>query len=122
MPSRTRITRGRKSQEIAADYMRPIWPDGESKGAFLPGVDIENTPGWRVEVKGTRDGTTLAAMKQAEHHAGEGVPIVIWRPDGYGPEKVGQWLVVMRLQDFRGIAKIASLRNVLEQLEREEQS
>lgn len=103
--SRSRITRGRASQGIIADFMRSVWPKGESKAAFLPGVDIENTPGWRVEVKGTRDGTLTSAMKQAESHDGDGTPVVIWRPDGYGKERVGEWLVVMRLKDFRVIAE-----------------
>lgn len=101
----SRVTRGRKSQSIIADYMRPVWPEAIGKTAFLPGVDIENTPGWRVEVKGTRDGTLTSAMKQAEAHGGEGTPVVIWRPDGYGPERIGLWLVVMRLKDFRLLAE-----------------
>lgn len=98
-----RVARGRASQGIIADFMRAVWPNALSKAAFLPGVDIENTPGWRVEVKGTRDGTLTSAMKQAELHAGDGTPIVIWRPDGYGKERVGEWLVVMRLKDFRDV-------------------
>jgi hypothetical protein len=81
--------------------MRSVWPEGESTAAFYSGVDIKHTPGFRVEVKGTRDGTLTGAMKQAEAHPGAGTPIVIWRPDGYGKERVGQWLVVMRLSDFR---------------------
>jgi hypothetical protein len=83
--------------------MLPVWPDGVSQEAFLAGVDIKNTPGFRVEVKATRDGSTVAAMRQAEKHPGDGTPIVIWRPDGYGPEKVGEWLVVMRLKEFRNL-------------------
>lgn len=98
-----RVARGRKSQGIIADYMRSVWPLGRSRAASLSGVDIEDTPGWRVEVKGTRDCTLTAAMTQAEKHPGEGTPIVVWRPDGYGPEKIGQWLVVMRLHNFRDI-------------------
>jgi hypothetical protein len=85
--------------------MRSVWPLARSKDAFLSGVDIENTPGWDVEVKGTRDGTLTSAMKQAEAHKGDGTPIVIWRPDGYGKERVGEWLVVMRLHSFRDIAR-----------------
>jgi hypothetical protein len=99
-----RVARGRASQGIIAEFLRSVWPRAESKAAFLPGVDIENTPGWRVEVKGTRDGTLTSAIKQCESHGGKGTPIVIWRPDGYGKERVGEWLVVMRLHEFRNIA------------------
>jgi hypothetical protein len=81
--------------------MVDVWPEAISQEAFLPGCDLKNTPGWRVEIKATRDGTTTGAMKQAEHHPGIGTPVVIWRPDGYGEEKIGDWLVVMRLHDFK---------------------
>ena len=103
--SRARIVRGRATQRIAADYLRDVWPECFSKEAFLAGVDIENTPGWRIEVKATQDGTLTGAMKQAEKHPGIGTPVVIWRPDGYGPEKVGEWLAVVRLRDYREIAR-----------------
>jgi hypothetical protein len=93
------------SQGIIADFMRSVWPDGESRAASLPGTDLKNTPGWRVEVKATRDGTLTGAMTQCEKHPGVGTPVVIWRPDGYGPQKVGEWLVVMRLHDFRDLVR-----------------
>jgi len=115
MPGRSRIFRGRASQGLVAEFMRSVWPEGKSKEAFLPGVDIENTPGWRVEVKGTRDGTLTSAIKQCESHPGEGTPIVIWRPDGYGKERVGEWLVVMRLRDFRELAAEQATQDWLEQ-------
>jgi len=108
--SRSRIARGRATQRIAAEYMRTVWPDCFSKEAFLPGCDLEQTPGYRVEVKATQDGTLTGAMSQAEKHPGVGTPVVIWRPDRYGPEKVGEWLVVMRLHDFRDRVDLDQLR------------
>lgn len=101
--SRARIVRGRATQRIAAEFMRFVWPTCESVEAFLAGCDLKNTPGWRVEIKATQDGSLTGAMKQAANHPGEGTPVVIWRPDGYGPERVGDWIVAMRLKDFREI-------------------
>jgi hypothetical protein len=45
-------------------------------------------------------------MKQADGYRTNGlIPVVIWRPDGYGEERIGQWLVVMRLHDFKDLVR-----------------
>lgn len=99
-----RVARGRKTQGLIADFMRAVWPKGKGREAFQAGTDIENTPGWRVEVKATSAGSILDALRQAEGHPGRGTPVVIWRPNGYGEERIGKWVVAMRLEDFRQIA------------------
>jgi hypothetical protein len=53
-----------------------------------------------VEVKATRDNPLPAALRQAEKVASGDLPVVIWRPDGYGPERIGQWIAAMRFSDL----------------------
>lgn len=97
-----RVRRGRKTQEIAAEYLHPVFPEAASIAAFLPGDDILNTPGWSFEAKGRRDFKPTEAIKQMKARAdGEHWNACIMRPDGYGPEKVGDWLVFMTFSEFR---------------------
>lgn len=97
----SRVQRGRKTQEIAAEYLKPIFPDARSNPASLSGKDILETPGWAFEVKARRSFNPTEWSKQASKNSGRDFPAAIMRPDGYGPEKVGQWLVFMTLEDFR---------------------
>lgn len=99
-----RVARGRKSQQIAADFLKPVFPDAASIAASLKGDDILNTPGWSFEVKARRDFTPTAAIRQIKARAnGENWNACIMRPDGYGPEKVGDWLVFMTFSEFRAM-------------------
>ena len=98
----SRVSRGRRTQWLTAWWFRNEgWDHAESIAASLPGKDIEGMPGWAPEVKATRDGSLTGAIKQAAKNAGEGeTPFVVWRPDGYGEEKIGQWVVALSLKDF----------------------
>lgn len=56
-------------------------------------------PGWAPEVKATAQQTFTGMLKQAKANAKDGeTPFVIYRPNSYGPEKIGQWLVVFDLE------------------------
>ncbi|PZF83229.1 hypothetical protein [Jiangella anatolica] len=96
------MSRGRKTQADVAQWFRDHgWVHAESIAASLPGKDINGMPGWAPEVKATRDGSLTGALKQAERNTGENeTPFVVWRPDGYGEERVGEWIVALRLADF----------------------
>ncbi|WP_123788269.1 hypothetical protein [Phytoactinopolyspora halophila] len=97
----SRVRRGRKTQELLAEWFNNRgWFQARSRPASLPGMDIEGMPGWAPEVKATRDGSLTAAVRQAVKNAENDTPFVVWRPDGYGPEKIDQWLVVLPLGVF----------------------
>jgi len=99
-----RVSRGRKSQEYAANYLKSIFPDAASVAASLSGKDILNTSGWNFEVKARREFKPTEWSKQMTAREKEfEINACIMRPDGYGEEKVGQWLVFMTFKEFRDL-------------------
>lgn len=100
-----RVSRGRKSQEYAATYIKTIFPDAESLAASLPGKDIKNTPGWSFEVKGRRDFKPTEWSRQASKYGTNEFHACIMRPDGYGEARVGEWLVFMTFEEFRDLVE-----------------
>lgn len=94
-----RVTRGRKTQELVADYFRRrLHSAAKSRPASLPGVDVYDIPGLAPEVKATAGQDFTGALRQARANAGEGnVPFVIYRPAGYGPERIDHWIVAFDL-------------------------
>lgn len=98
--SRSRVARGRKTQELGAQWFRENgWPEAASRPASLPGTDIYNMGLWSPEVKAV-PGDLTGALHQAHKNRGNGFPFVLWRPNGYGPERIEQWPVITRLDDF----------------------
>lgn len=101
----SRVARGRKTQSLIADWFRA---HGYSKAkaieAFLPGADITGVDGFSIEVKATSKGDLLAALRQAQTNAIEcQTPVVIWRPNGYGETRIGEWVVALTLKDFTNL-------------------
>lgn len=98
----SRVARGRKTQSLIADWFRAHgYPQAKAVEAFLPGADVTGVDGFSIEVKATSKGDLLAALRQADANAIEcQTPLVIWRPNGYGETRIGEWVVAMRLQDF----------------------
>lgn len=95
-----RVSRGRKTQELLAEFYREHgWENAQSRPASLPGVDIMGMPGLAPEVKATEGQDFTGALRQATANAGGDFPFVIYRPRGYGPDKIGLWVVAMTLQD-----------------------
>jgi hypothetical protein len=96
-----RVSRGRISQVWVAELVAArLGFDATSNPASLPGKDILNTPGLSIEVKATGEFDMLAALRQAAANAEpEDLPIAVYRPRGYGQEKLGQWPMFMRLED-----------------------
>jgi hypothetical protein len=85
---------------MVADWFKARgWPFAESTGAGRQGVDVTGLPGLSAEVKATA-GDVTGALLQAHRNRAQGVPFVVWRPNGYGEERMAQWPVVMRLDDF----------------------
>lgn len=100
MASQSRKHRGMATQRLVAEWFKQRgWPWAYSKGAGESGVDIMNMEGLSPEVKAT-PGDVTGALKQAVKNRGDGVPFVVWRPNGYGPERIKQWPVIITLEDF----------------------
>lgn len=107
-----RVSRGRKSQQIAADFLREQFPGAESIAASLPGRDVLNTEGWALEVKATKEFKPSEFMRQACKNSGDDFAFAIYRPNGYGPERVHLWTAMTTLGELR------DLINYVQQLER----
>ena len=109
--SRSRVFRGRKTQALVAEYLRLHGvTDAESRPASLPGEDILNTGNLSIEVKTGGSQVLLAALRQSKRNGGpKKFPLVFWRPNGYGPEKIDQWVVVVSLSDMMTILRRARL-------------
>lgn len=105
-----RVSRGRASQQIAAEFLWPVFPEAEGIAASLPGRDILKTPGWAIEVKATREFNPTAFMKQAMANCGDDWAFSIYRPKGYGEAKVSEWIALTTLGEMRHlIARIQEL-------------
>lgn len=102
MTDNKRVDRGRESQEIVAARLRELGlVHARSRSASLPGADIESVPGLHFEIKGTEKPIPGKWTKENALRAGEGeLPLVVWRPRGYGPAKLDDWPVMLRWGDL----------------------
>ena len=104
-----RVARGRKTQELLAEWFRGRgWPEAKAREAHLSGIDIYSMLGLAPEVKATEGQDFTGALRQAVRNATtSALPFVIYRPRGYGPEKIGDWVVGVRLEDFTTLLNAA---------------
>jgi len=75
-------------------------------GAGRGGTDVTGMPGLLVEVKARRDLNLPEWLRQHTNSSVAGamrLPLVVHRPDGYGPARVAEWPVTMRLDDFTAL-------------------
>jgi hypothetical protein len=109
MPSQSRKHRGYKSQKIVANYLAANgWPYAESTGAGRSGTDVTGTIGIDWEVKARKDFNPSAAIKQLkERHNGKDLPVAVLRLNGQGEASIGEWPVMLRLEDFVNLLKEA---------------
>lgn len=102
----SRVSRGRQSQELLAQWFRDHgWLNAQSRAASLPGVDIYGMPYLAPEVKATAGQDFCGALRQAKANAGTDLPFVIYRPKGRGPERIAEWLVIFSLEDATALLK-----------------
>lgn len=100
MASQSRKFRGYRSQKVVAEWFaKNGWPFAESTGAGRSGSDITGMPGLNIEVKARRAFSPLAWLRQART-GGAGFPFVVFRCDGQGEANVGEWGVLVRLDDM----------------------
>jgi hypothetical protein len=103
VPRRSRINRGRETEFILAEYLQAYWPEAHATGKSAPGDDIVGTGVLAIEAKATAHNPILPALRQAHGRAREGqIPVVIWRPNGFGPANVADWVVATRVSTFFG--------------------
>jgi len=88
-------------------YNQQGWENATSRPASEPGKDIMRMLGLAPEVKATAEENFTGALKQAKTNANGDLAYVIYRPKGYGPEKIGQWIVAMTLEDHTQLLKDA---------------
>lgn len=60
-------------------------------------------PGLAPEVKATAQLDLTGSLRQAAKNAGLDVPFVVYRPRGFGEERIGEWPVAIRLSDFTNL-------------------
>lgn len=99
-----RVSRGRASQEILAAWFRSKgWTGAQSRPASLPGTDIMGMLGLAPEVKATGSLDITGGLRQASKNAGSDLPFLVYRPKGYGPERVAEWPVFLTVRDFTAL-------------------
>jgi hypothetical protein len=104
------MSRGRTTQRLVADWFTTLWPTAYSSGASEPGKDVRRTPGASIEVKATSAPPMLPALRQAKNNADPGdIPLVVWRPNGYGPERMAEWVVALTLADATELLRRAGM-------------
>ena len=109
MPSQSRKHRGYRSQKVVAMYLAENgFPYAESTGAGRPGTDITGTIGIDWEVKARKDFSPSATIKQLkDRHNGKDLPVAVLRLNGQGEANVGEWVTLLRLEDFVALLRDA---------------
>lgn len=98
-----RVSRGRATQQLIAEYWRPHWPECYALPGAVGGRDVHGMPGLAPEIKATTAMPILAALRQARNNAGCDLPFVVWRPNGYGGVKIDQWVMAFTVADGTGL-------------------
>src|SRR5450631_3122260 len=112
-----RVRRGRQTEAIAAKFLSERgWPRAEPVEPFFPGRDLKHMGRLAVEIKATAACPFPSALVQAARHAhaddgdltddGD-LPVALWRPAGYGPERVGEWVLALRFGDGAAVLRAA---------------
>lgn len=102
MASQSRKHRGYRSQKVLAMYLAEHgFPFAESAGAGRSGSDVTGTIGIDWEVKARTGFNPSAAIKQLkERHNGKDLPVAVLRLNGQGEANIGEWVTLLRLEDF----------------------
>lgn len=79
----------------------------ESAGAGRSGSDVTGVPGLKIEVKARRAFSPLSWLRQTHETKGDGLPFVVFRCDGQGEASVGEWGVLLRLDEMTRLLKEA---------------
>jgi hypothetical protein len=119
--STARVRRGRATQAIAAKFLSERgWPQAEPVEPFFPGRDLKHMGRLAFEIKATAACPLPSALAQAAQHATNTVnspiystvysrdlPVALWRPAGYGQERVAEWVLALRFGDGAAVLRAA---------------
>ena len=116
MPSQSRKHRGYRSQKVVANYLAQNgFPFAESTGAGRSGTDVTGTIGIDWEVKARKDFNPSAVIKQLkERHNGKDLPVAVLRLNGQGEASIGEWVTILRLEDFVNLLRAAGYGDPVE--------
>ena len=109
---KSRTDRGRQTEILAWKKWKTVYPQCRVVASSLPGRDLLETGPFAVEVKARSQFNPGAWIRQASRNSQGDIPLVVMRPNGLGPEQVGQWLVFMYQDDFLGLVKRAGLGGI----------
>jgi hypothetical protein len=108
MTSPHRKHRGIATQVHAAEWFRDHgFPYATDAGPGRPGRDLLNLVGLAGEVKARAGFSPLAWIRQATATAAGDLPFVLLRCNGQGPKVIGDWPVLIRLEDFTALVRAA---------------
>jgi hypothetical protein len=107
--STARVRRGRATQAIAAKFLSERgWPRAEPVEPFFPGRDLKHMGRLAVEIKATAASPFPSALTAAASFAAFGdLPVALWRPAGFGPERVAEWVLALRFGDGAEVLRAA---------------
>jgi hypothetical protein len=87
-----------ESQHLVAAYLREHgWPYAEPVGNGRGGPDVTGTPGLAVEVKSAKLLDLPGWLRQCEGQAAGAVPVLVYRPQGFGEAGLRAWPMIMPL-------------------------
>jgi len=93
MPSQHRKHRGYRSQKVVANYLvEHGFPFAESTGAGRPG--------------------TIKQLK--DRSDGKDLPVAVLRLNGQGEASIGEWVTILRLEDFVNLLRAAGYGDPVE--------
>lgn len=96
----TRKDRGHETETTAAAWFAANgFPFALPVGSGRAGRDLTGMPGLSVEIKARRDLNLPTWLRQAAAAAGKDLPMLIHRPDGFGPATIALWPVTFSLRD-----------------------
>jgi len=112
--------RARETEQAVAEWFAITgWPDAVRVPPGRRGTDVLNMPGLHVEVKARRDLRLTDWLEQAGPRLGQGavylgavpavLPMVVHRPDGWGPvvPGTGLWPCTLRLEHLTALLRTA---------------
>lgn len=104
--TQSRKHRGMATQRIVASYLQSNgFPWALSTGAGRAGSDITGTIGLAIEVKARAGFDPMAWVRQAASN--EGLPLVMFRPNGMGEQSVAEWPCIVRMADLVTLLRAA---------------
>lgn len=74
-------------------------------GSSLPGRDLLKTPPFAPEIKATSKFNVVSFMAQASKNANGDIPVCIYRPNGFGADRIDDWFVILYQGDFLGLVE-----------------